>query len=460
VGANTLANFAHMAFFVFAVIVFARQKNPAVATAFTVLAGTLFLPDTILFQFPGIPYINKDRVVYLATLGGLILYHRKALITSGPGSLLSILFFCLFFSNTASMFENSNFVVNEGETYPGIGLPWLIGQSLADVFLLIIPFLIGRTMFTTMEDLRALLELIVVMGLVYTVLVILEVVMSIPFGVFQLGYYIYGHENIPQFRYGLTEPIVFMGSGHRVATYMVLAATSAAAFATQKVEMRRQSIFTRRARPITLVGLLSTLKLANSIYGIAAVFAFAALKPKRVAMFALFLATFACIYPVLQLSEFFPEETLVQIAKDFDEERARSTQGRFDEEDEVLTAIGENFWIGWGHYGRIPGSASFGGDIGVGGLDAWWIIRLGMGGIVGLMLAVFFFIVPQFVAWKRIGILGGEAEAVVVSALMLCVSIRMIDLLLNGWWNSLPVFLAGALYGVLMRYTVEAPKIQ
>ena len=30
----------------------------------------------------------------------------------------------------------------------------------------------------------------------------------------------------------------------------------------------------------------------------------------------------------------------------------------------------------------------------------------------------------------------------------MCIVVRMADLLLNGWWNSLPVFFAGALYGI------------
>ncbi len=39
--------------------------------------------------------------------------------------------------------------------------------------------------------------------------------------------------------------------------------------------------------------------------------------------------------------------------------------------------------------------------------------------------------------------------AVLVGSLLCMISIRMTDLLINGWWNCLPVFLAGVLSGVI-----------
>jgi hypothetical protein len=170
------------------------------------------------------------------------------------------------------------------------------------------------------------------------------------------------------------------------------------------------------------------------------------LRARTVATIAAGLVTLSCVYPALRTADVFPDDALVEFARGYDKARARSLWGRFQEEDHVLGKLGDRFWFGWGSFTRIPGAETFG--EGETGLDGWWVIRIGSHGIVGVELQYAFFALPVIMAWRRSRRLRDPAVMALLAALMAIVGMRSIDLLLNGWWNSLPIFLAGALSGV------------
>lgn len=53
--------------------------------------------------------------------------------------------------------------------------------------------------------------------------------------------------------------------------------------------------------------------------------------------------------------------------------------------------------------------------------------------------------IPVLLAWRRIRHLTSYRDQTFLAALMVIVSVRMVDLLINGWWNNMHLFLAGAL---------------
>ena len=172
-------------------------------------------------------------------------------------------------------------------------------------------------------------------------------------------------------------------------------------------------------------------------------------RPRRIGAAALFLTCLAVGYPALRMGGVFPRESIMTLARDFNPERARSLDGRFQEEDHVLKYIGSRIWFGWGTVGRTPGAETFG--EGEPGLDGWWTIQLGCRGLVGVMLWLLLLGIPVFQGWRWLGRRSSSysfADRLFVAALMGILAVRMIDLLINGWWNNLPVFLAGALNGL------------
>jgi hypothetical protein len=82
------------------------------------------------------------------------------------------------------------------------------------------------------------------------------------------------------------------------------------------------------------------------------------------------------------------------------------------------------------------------------------VIVMGSNGIVGLELHFVLLFLPVLAWWRRP--LGGRPEDVMTGCtLALAIAMRGVDLLPNGLWNNLPLFLAGALYGG--AYAVAPP---
>jgi hypothetical protein len=67
-------------------------------------------------------------------------------------------------------------------------------------------------------------------------------------------------------------------------------------------------------------------------------------------------------------------------------------------------------------------------------------------------------VLPVLVAWRRVR-RWGRRDAILLAALMAIVGMRAVDLLINGWWNSMPVFFAGVLWGV-SGSRAEAPPAE
>jgi len=450
-----IAILANLAFFAFALVAFQRLSR-ASAAAVVVLAGSLLLPEFTLLRLRGFPSIDKERVTYLAALLGLMVYRPRSLGQAKPGFGLDAVLVLVFIANICTVAVNPDPMFNEEAWQRGLSGRWLIGQTLEDALVFVLPLVVGRAAFRDAQDLRTLVSALVGAGLIYSGLIAIEVLMSIPFRVFQLSHVIYGIPVRPQFRYGFTQPVVFMDNGLAVATYMAVALI--AAVALRKARSKVSWMGVKRVSPILLGGLLATFNVAGSLYGLAMSAMTALFRPARMALIALLLATFTCVYPTLRMADVFPDTVLVEFAAKYDPDRARSLNGRFEEEDFVLGNIGERLWFGWGHFARIPGAYSFG--QGETGLDGWWVIRTGMSGIVGLELAYLFMLAPVFVGWRRMRRLRSKEAEVLLAALLLCIAVRMVDLLINGWWNCLPVFLAGAVLGVTSPGQRGAPTRQ
>ena len=441
---HPLASFVLFAFFPFAFAIFKRHP-PALATAIVVLVGSLFLPEgAALPEMPLIPTFEKEKVTYFACFLAMLTYHRRNFSSARIGTGPELLMIPMMLGFLGSIAMNTQPVFNEGAMREELGAYWFFARSLEDFLTLILPFIVGRAMFRSVEDLQVLMRWIVVAGLVYTVLIVIEIVMAIPFHVWQLSQVIYGISLRPMWRWGVIQPIVFMDNGLSVASYMALAVICAAALLKAKIPIGIP--FSGRARLIVLAGLTMTWNVAGVLYGYIMTIAGIVLKARGFARVAAIIAFLACLYPALRVADVFPDEKLIAIALDFDQDRARSLEGRFEEEEFVLGNFGDRFWVGWGMYDRIPGARSFG--AGESGLDSYWIIRAGLTGIVGLEVVFLIMAIPVMVAWRKAKSVTPDQFLILLGAMMACVAVRMVDLLLNGLWNCLPFFLAGALYGV------------
>ncbi|RIL06866.1 MAG: hypothetical protein DCC71_05205 [Proteobacteria bacterium] len=456
IGPYPIAMLALVAFVPLAIAAFARLPR-AIAAAGVVLVGSVFLPEVVAWDFPVLPPFDKEYVTYGSALLGAIAYRSRDVARArfgfGPEALLLL----MILANVAAALTNPDPMWDEGRLEPGRGVWAVVAQTGDDVLGIIVPFFVGRALFTTRQDLRVLMTTLAAAGVVYTALIVVEVVMSVPFRVFQLSDWIYGVPMRPQWRWGVIQPIVFMDNGLSVATWMGATLLASVALARARLPLR-VPIVRLGAKPTIAAnwfGLLMTRNIAGNVYGAVLALASWLLTPRMLSTIGLSLALLACTYPALRMADVFPDDAIIEFAAGFDEERARSLKGRFDEEDFVLGNIGDRLWFGWGTYERIPGAETFGhGEV---GLDGWWVIRLGTNGIAGVELHYAMLVWPVLAAWRRVR-RWGKRDAILLAALMAIVGMRAVDLLINGWWNCMPVFFAGVLYGVCGSRADAAPE--
>ena len=449
------ANLALLAFIPLAVMVFARQPR-AVAAAFVVLAGSLLLPEKVGFKLPVLPYLEKENLTYLGALVGALVYQSRSIRAARPGTGPESILVLVTLAIIGTVLVNPHAMWDEGKLEPGLGAYDVVLKTVNETFKFGIPFFLGRALFRTREDLRVLLVMLGGGGLFYTALILIEVGLSLPFRVFQLSYVVYGFSAGVSYRWGVIQPIIFMEHGLAVATFM--AASLLAVVGLMKAKMRLFRVKIRLAWAIVYVGLVLSRNVAGIVYGTTLSAAIAFFSPKTVARVCVLLALLVCTYPALRMGGLFPFEQILDFAGKFDEERERSLEGRFYEEEYVIELMGDRFLWGWGNISRLPGAEGLGGwEAGgyEGGLDGYWIIEFGIHGALGLELRLALLLLPIFVAWRKLGKLRSRKEQALLAALMAIVAMRCVDMLPNGWWNNLPVFLSGALYGLARNLGTE-----
>lgn len=445
---NLTAHIALLVFLPVAIWIFSRLPR-AQATAVVVLSGSLLLPEQLAFDLPAVPPLGKEHITYLSLLVAALIYARGSVIAARPGWGLEALVVAMIAADIGTVLENPGAIWDEGRLEPGLVAYDVVSQGSQDILQLGLPFFLGRALFRTREDLRSLLVMLGAAGLVYTGLIAIEVVLSIPFNVFQLSFLLYGFSSGASFRWGVIQPLVFMDHGLSVATYMASSVLAVAGLA--KARMQVFGVRAKVSMPLLLAGLVMCRNVAGVIYGATFGLFIAFVRPQALARISVIAALLVVVYPALRMAGYFPAEKILEIAGDFDEERERSLRGRFEEEEYVLALMGERMGFGWGNISRVPGAEGLGGwEAGgfEGGIDGYWVIRLGTHGAVGLELRLALLVLPVLVAWRRLRRLRSQREAALLAALMAIVAMRTLDLLPNGWWNDLPVFLAGALYGL------------
>lgn len=447
-----VAILAMTAFLPFALFV-ARRLPRALAVAVVVVAGSIFLPESaVLFDLPIVPAIEKERITFLSALIVILAFFRKDFLSARPAFGLEALFLLIFIGYLFTTAQNRLPVVNYGTTFEGLGIYWILARSIDDLLTFVLPFVIGRTMFRSEADLRALAYVLVGAGLIYVPLIIIEALLSIPFSVWQLHQVIYGIPMQPSWRWGGIQPVVFMENALSNASFMAMVVIMAAGFAAGGGNVRWLGI--ARAHMVTQFGLLLTRVTSSNLYGIVFGIVLRVAKARLSALLAAGVALAVCMYPAMRLADVFPNDKLVQVAAEYvNEERAFSLQGRFLEEDFVFAGLGDRLWFGWGMYDRIPDAANFG--EGETGLDSFLVIRVGLTGIVGTELILMLLLVPVLIGFRRHSAANSREAQFLLIALMLCVAARMVDSLLNDIWNCLPFFLAGALHGVARSLTAQ-----
>jgi hypothetical protein len=167
------------------------------------------------------------------------------------------------------------------------------------------------------------------------------------------------------------------------------------------------------------------------------------------------MALVVATYPMLRAFHWFPTDGVVEFFARFNEERAGSLEFRFDEEERLLDKALQRPWFGWSGYGRGHIFNHRGENISV--IDGAWIAVVGTSGIAGFVTYFGLLVIPVIVAWRSFHLIP-QSQQRMVAGITLLSAVYMVDLLPNGLFNQLPLFLAGAVMGLAQGRAAETDR--
>lgn len=366
---------------VFALMFFAQLRRPQ-ALIWATTVPYLFLPEAFAIDLPGLPDLDKTAIISIGLgLGILANRHsgRTGMEPVPPGSTDSaigkIVILCLlifFLGSVATILNNSESLVF-GSTYLPALRPWDGISEVGRMVFFLAPFFLAYRYLSSPVMHRKLLVCIVVMGLVYSLLMLVEMRLS-P----QLHRWVYGfhqHSFLQHIRDGF-RPMVFLQHGLWVGFFIFSAVMASAAL--WKTERHGKWL---AAGIYLFVILLLSENLAASLICMVALVTFFLLPGKMQIAVLAALTLAILIYPALRQSGVVPTEAFVSAAEEISIDRAQSLQFRLENEDALLERALEKPWTGWGSYGRDQVYDETGQDISVS--EGRWIQTLGTRGWLG-----------------------------------------------------------------------------
>jgi hypothetical protein len=424
-----------------AIIAFSRWR-PLIAVLVITFVSALLLPEAVGFDAPLIPPLEKESIPALCLLIGVIFTAGKEVKKAKPGRGLDLLLVGSLVAVVATGLSNPDSMKHGRVVLPGYAPADIVSDLIREVLASCVPFFVARVLFRTADDARALLKALVIAGLCYLPLCLLELRLS-PF--LHLTVYGFMQQSFDQaVRSGGYRPVVFMAHGLSLA--LLIWAASIAAWLLFKA--RRPAV--KSLPPVAPALALSTLlALLNSlgalVYGILVTPIVLLARPKFQMRFAAALALVTFLYPVLCATDVFPRKGLVDVAASVSQERAESLDFRFNNEKKLTEKALKRQWFGWGGFGRTFLWNDRGETTSV--PDGEWIITLGVGGIVGFVFHFGSLLVPIWLAWWRFKRVP-KADQPLLAGVALIATGYVVDLLPNGMFTNLPMFLAGALGGL------------
>ncbi len=399
------------------------------AVLLSFLGGWMFLP-VIEYKITFLPAFDKTAVISLAVLLGALCLDTGRLLRFRPGWIDIPMLLVCFCPMGSSIFNDLG---------PRDGL----SESVHEVLLWGLPWLIGRLYFTDWETLRELAIGIFVGGLVYAPLCLYEIRMS-P----QLHFQVYGfhqHSFFQHIRYGGYRPMVFMQHGLMVGLFMAAATLSGAWL------HHSGSLKTLFGLPLLLLvfPLLAMTLLIKSVGAIVLMFVGMAtlycVQYLRSAFPVFAIAALALLYLFVRMTGVISSADLVAAANaTLGAERAQSLESRLTNEDMLTVRALERPVFGWGGWGRARIHDETGRDITI--TDSLWIICIGNKGILGLAALLFALMLPTLMLPRTISVrLWARPETGAFAAFAVILLLWTVDNLLNAMINPVYLLIAGGL---------------
>lgn len=415
------------------------RSSPARTTAWMMILPAMFLPANLFIEIPALPDVDKHRLSFLAILAGLYLVHRRELRGPIPHRrLVAVLTGALLLGVAGTALTNGDTLTYGKTVLPGLRAWDILAAGVAVLLDLTLPFYVGQRVFRTERDLRDLLEVLVLCGIIYLPLMLIEVRLSPQLHLWFYGYY--PSDWVQSLRGGGYRPIVFMNHGLSVAMFLFTCLAAAFGIWRTRRPLREAPIGAVMAAFAVVLVLCKSL---GAVLYTAAAFPLRLMISGRTLARTLVVVSLVVLsYPLARSASVFPKEQVIAAFSRINPVRAASLGFRLRNEEELVRRAMLRPVFGWGYFARSHIWTEWGQDVSV--TDGFWIIQLGGWGMVGFLGFFTFLVVPVLSYARGRRRMGHEAEAL-VGTLALIVTFSTTDLIPNSRSDYLPVAYAGAL---------------
>ena len=412
------------------------------------LVGAWLILPPVSIPLPGIPDFSKLTATTFGLLLGAALFDLSRYLNFRPRWYdLPMVVWCL-----GPMFS----AISNGDTaYDGMSF------CLRQLFLWGLPYFIGRLYLNDLQSLRDLAIGIIVGGICYIVPCVIEMRMSPQFSMWFYG--VSGNLTSLGMRLGGYRPKVFLAHGLELGTYMC--AASLAGWWIWRSGYLKQ-MFGLPFGTLVYPALLGTTILCRSsgalllfLLGVGTLWVSTRFRTRLIVICIILIPP---LYYSARITRIWSGANLVDfIQSNFDEERAKSLNYRFRNENLIIARALDRPILGWGGFGRFlqidPDQTGKKKALSV--PDGLWVIALGTQGLLGLMAVTLVILLPPIVFITRFPP-GQWLDPQVAPAAMFAVllSLFMIDCLLNAMINLIYVAAMGGLISTYPSRSLFTPQ--
>jgi len=406
------------------------------------LSALLLLAEGNWWDVRYLPPIGKRQVAVLVGFAFCLAFYRRELWRALRPRWPLLLLGLLAVSALGTALTNSDVVPLRIGALSGLRPYDAGGMWVEDLLYYGLPFLLARALCRKPADLWGLAIVLAVAGIAYSLLALIEVVLSPQLHKWVYGFYT--HSFAQTKRFGGWRPQVFMLHGIELARFLSLSTLMTLVFFGARRRIGKISALPLAAYMCVVMAL--TKSLSAITYVLVGVPVLLFLSPKTQLRLAVAIAAFVLVYPAARLMDLIPAEQMVSVAEYVDEERGRSLAFRLENERLLMDRAESRLVLGWGGFRRNRIIDDAGNEATT---DGYWILALGKRGLLGLTAVFSLLLVPALLASRRIDRVRRRSERVLIAGLTLALCLGSVDLLPNGLFDSTLFLISGSLLGAV-----------
>lgn len=423
------------------------------AITISLLAGYMFLPVSVGFDFKAIPTLNKTSIPNLSAFVIALAMAPAGQFRWPRSFVVNLMMLGFVFGPIFTGMTNPDPIVIGSVYLPPMDLYTSLSMT-AEQAIALMPFILGAGLLRTERAHRDILVIFASAGLIYSAPVLLEIAKG-PFLQVMIFKVDPGGFYGQQIRDGGFRAMAFLGHGLLVSTFIGMTVIAAIGLWRSRIRINGMS-----AAGIAVY--LGIVLILNKSMGAVVIILLMVplllfLTPRRFLTVALLLAMTLVTYPVLRANHLVPVERIQAMASSFSEGRGDSLEYRLKNEELLLRRASERPWFGWGGFSRnhVFQVQFWGGTSNLTVTDGTWILVMGGFGWLGY-LSTFGLLCYPFWHMFRIRKQAIPAVSAAVAAMLLY---NLLDLIPNSSLRPVTWLLAGALAGlVVARQAKQAPK--